>query len=107
MRVVKDDPEAAFDDILALDLSECDVTVCLASYMKDDIVPGFQRLHLSNELANEFRSIAVYLLEQARRNKNNGTWSCARMQLKANRTLMKSNTWTYRHMIQFWNKSIL
>ena len=72
MRVVKDDPEAAFDDILALDLSECDVTVCLASYMKDDIVPGFQRLHLSNELANEFRSIAIYLLEQARRNKNNG-----------------------------------
>jgi hypothetical protein len=72
MRVVKDDPEAAFDDILALDLSECDVTVCLASYMKDDIVPGFQRLHLSNELANEFRSIAIYLLDQARRNKNNG-----------------------------------
>jgi hypothetical protein len=72
MTVVNDDPEVAFDDILALDLSECDVTVCLASYMKDDIVPRFERLHLSNELANEFRGIAVYLLEQSRRNKNNG-----------------------------------
>src|SRR5437588_5425722 len=72
MTVVKDDPETAFDDILALDLSDCDVTVCLASYMKDDIVPRFERLHLSNELANEFRGIAVYLLEQSRRNKHNG-----------------------------------
>src|ERR1700720_4570933 len=72
MTVVNDDPEVAFDDILALDLSECDVTVCLASYMKDDIVPRFERLHLSNELANEFRGIAVYLLEQSRRNKNKG-----------------------------------
>src|SRR5579872_4461717 len=72
MRVVKDDPEAAFDDILALDISECDVTVCLASYIKDEIVPHFERLHLSNELANEFRGIAVHLLEQSRRNKQNG-----------------------------------
>lgn len=72
MRVVKDDPEAAFDDILALDLSECDVTVCLASYVKEDIIPRFERLHLSNELTDEFRGIAVYLLEQSRRNKNNG-----------------------------------
>jgi hypothetical protein len=72
MRVVKDDPEAAFDDILALDLSECDVTVCLASYVKEDIVPRFERLHLSNGLTDEFRGIAVYLLEQSRRNKNNG-----------------------------------
>jgi hypothetical protein len=40
--------------------------------IKDEIVPRFERLHLSNELANEFRGTAVHLLEQSRRNKNNG-----------------------------------
>lgn len=72
MKVVKEDPETTFDDILALDISACDVTICLASYVKDDIVPRFERLHISNELANEFRGVAVYLLEQTRRSKHNG-----------------------------------
>ena len=39
-----------FENILALDLSECEVTVCLASALKDESVPRFERLLISAEL---------------------------------------------------------
>jgi hypothetical protein len=45
-----------FENILALDLSECEVTVCLASALKDESVPRFERLLISEELAETFRS---------------------------------------------------
>jgi len=45
-----------FDEILALDLSSCAITVCLASVVKDE-APRFARLQITEELATGFRDI--------------------------------------------------
>ena len=52
--------KSIFENTLALDLSACEVTVCLASALKDEVAPRFERLLLSAELIETFRSIAVY-----------------------------------------------
>ena len=49
-----------FENILALDLSKCEVTVCLASALKDETMPRIERLLLSAELTETFRSIASF-----------------------------------------------
>jgi hypothetical protein len=54
--------KALLERVLELDLSECDVTVCLASASKDAILPRFERLLLSAELTETFRSVAAYTL---------------------------------------------
>ena len=52
------------DRIFELDLSECEVTVCLGSASKDEVLPRFERLLLSAELTETFRSVAAYTLAQ-------------------------------------------
>jgi hypothetical protein len=61
-----------FENILALDLSECEVTVCLASALKDESVPRFERLLISAELAETFRSIASFTQTRYKRDFSNG-----------------------------------
>lgn len=53
---------AVFDEILALDLSTCDITVCLASVVKDE-VPRFARLKITDELAIVFRDTIKNVVE--------------------------------------------
>src|SRR5579863_10226246 len=64
--------KSIFEDILALDLSECDVTVCLASALKDESVPRFERLLISVQLAETFRSIASFTQTRYKRDFSNG-----------------------------------
>jgi hypothetical protein len=64
--------KAMLNRILELDLSECEVTVCLASASKDEILPGFERLLLSAELTETFRSVAAYTLAHYKKEHNNG-----------------------------------
>jgi hypothetical protein len=51
-----------FDEILALDLSRCAITVCLASVVKDE-APRFARLQITEELAKGFRDTIRNLVE--------------------------------------------
>ncbi len=51
-----------FDEILTLDLSKCDITVCLASVVKDE-VPRFARLKITDELVLVFRDTIKNLVE--------------------------------------------
>lgn len=53
---------AVFDEILALDLSKCDITVCLASVVKDEL-PRFARLKITDELVLVFRDTIKNLVE--------------------------------------------
>ncbi len=56
--------KAELNRILDLDLSNYEVTVCLASSFKDEVLPRFERLLLSTELTETFRSVAAYTLAQ-------------------------------------------
>ena len=64
--------KAVLDRILELDLSECEVTVCLASSLKDEVMPRFERLLLSDSLTEAFRSVAAYTLAHHKREHSNG-----------------------------------
>src|SRR5205085_3153341 len=61
-----------FERILALDLSECEVTVCLASSLKDQVVPHFERLLLSRDLTETFRSVAAYTQARSKKDYSSG-----------------------------------
>jgi len=61
-----------FENILSLDLSECEVTVCLASALKDESVPRFERLLISAQLTETFRSIASFTQTRYKRDFSNG-----------------------------------
>ncbi len=61
-----------FDDILALDMENCAVTVCLASSPKNEILPLFERLQLSAGLTEVFRGVVVATLEQCKKDQHNG-----------------------------------
>ncbi len=51
-----------FDEVLTLDLSKCDITVCLASVVKDE-APRFARLKITDELAMVFQDTIKNLVE--------------------------------------------
>jgi Domain of unknown function (DUF4868) len=61
-----------FENMLALDLSACEVTVCLASALKDEVRPHSERLLLSAELSETFKSIATYAQAHYKRDYSNG-----------------------------------
>ena len=61
-----------FEDLLTLDLGECDITVCLASALKDEAMPRMERLMLSTELTETFRSIASFTQARYKRDFSNG-----------------------------------
>jgi len=54
------------DELLQLDLSNYQVTVCLASYKKNQNIPTFQQIQMKRSLSETFRSIVAYTLEQLR-----------------------------------------
>ncbi len=60
------------DRIFELDLSECEVTICLGSASKDEVLPRFERLLLSAELTETFRSVAAYTLAHYKKEHNSG-----------------------------------
>lgn len=64
--------KAVLDRILEFDLSEYEVTVCLASSSKDEALPRFERLLLSAELTEVFRSVAAFTLAHYKKEHNNG-----------------------------------
>ncbi len=61
-----------FETILSLDLSQCEVTVCLASALKDESVPRIERLQISAQLVETFRSIAGFTQARYKRDFSNG-----------------------------------
>jgi len=64
--------KAVLDRILEFELSEYEVTVCLASSSKDEALPRFERLLLSAELTEVFRSVAAFTLAHYKKEHNNG-----------------------------------
>ena len=64
MTNVKASPEESLKDIFQLDLSECDVAVCLASFEKDSIEPRLEKLQLLEDVSDVFRSLVLFKLEQ-------------------------------------------
>jgi|SRR5579859_1467568 len=63
MTAGKANPEESLQDIFNLDLSMCDVAVCLASFEKDSIEPELEKLQLLEDVGDVFRSIALFNLE--------------------------------------------
>ncbi|HLJ33975.1 MAG TPA: Kiwa anti-phage protein KwaB-like domain-containing protein [Ktedonobacteraceae bacterium] len=61
-----------FDEILALDIHTCALTVCLASSPKNEILPLFERLQLSEGLTEVFRDVVLATLEQCKKELHNG-----------------------------------
>lgn len=61
-----------FENILALDIHTCDLTVCLASSPKNEILPLFERLQLSEGLTEVFRDVVRATLEQCKKDLHNG-----------------------------------
>jgi hypothetical protein len=59
-------PPKALAEILALNLSESDVTVCLASVGKRGDFPEFQKIQLSADLTDEFRGVASQIVGKLR-----------------------------------------
>src|SRR5215467_11781473 len=55
-----------FDEILAIDLSTCAITVCLASVVKDE-TPRFARLEITEKLATGFRDTLKSFVENYKR----------------------------------------
>jgi Kiwa protein KwaB-like len=60
VKSVTADGEPELESILSLTLSNCDLTVCLASVQDDAELPTFQSLQLSDNLTDEFRSLASH-----------------------------------------------
>ena len=57
----------ALDNVLNLEVSDCDVFVCVASYVANEKAPVFQRLQVSAELTTEFRAVVEKFLKQRRK----------------------------------------
>lgn len=55
--------QAAFRDVLSLDVRECKVYVFIASFTTDEKVPVFQRLQLASGLTDEFRAVVAGCLK--------------------------------------------
>jgi hypothetical protein len=51
------DYRTVLDGILELDITDCAVTVCLASIAKNETVPRFERLEMTEEVSEEFKNI--------------------------------------------------
>jgi Domain of unknown function (DUF4868) len=51
------DHEKVFNEILALDLNTCVVTVCLASVSKAEAIPHFERINITEAIAEDFRRV--------------------------------------------------
>ncbi len=72
-----------FESILALDLSACEVTVCLASALKDESTPHMERLLLSTELIETFRSITAFAQAHYKRDYRNNDVALRRYALES------------------------
>lgn len=55
-----------FDEIVKLDLGKCVISVCMASVLKDEAMPRFERVQISEKLAGEFKEIIRNRLERFR-----------------------------------------
>jgi Domain of unknown function (DUF4868) len=58
--------------IFELNLSDCEITVCLASFRANDDLPAAEKLQLSDELTNDFRGVVKKLTEKWKAEKENG-----------------------------------
>ncbi len=61
------DTEALLKNIFALDLSQCDLAVCLAAVEPHEEVPAFRRINLSERLVTTFRRSITTALEPFRK----------------------------------------
>ena len=62
------EPAAILDYLVQLDVSGCDLNVCIASYIdKNEKTPVFQRLALKDSLTDQFRSVVANSLQAWRK----------------------------------------
>lgn len=69
---VNANPGGAFDGVLDAALDEFNVTVCLASLTGEDSVPTFQKLQLSEDLADEYRDVVRGVFERCKNARRRG-----------------------------------
>lgn len=62
----KRDAQTALDSVFKLRVSDCELHVCVASYMGHKETPVFQRLQLSTELKAEFGDVVTKFLDKWR-----------------------------------------
>jgi hypothetical protein len=62
--VATGDFQDVFDGIVTLDLSKCVVNVCLASVIHTEAIPRFERMKITEEMADEFRGVVKGLVER-------------------------------------------
>lgn len=67
----KDDARTALDGILSLDAGACEVQLCLAS-MSDGDAPDIQRVQISQDVAEEFRSVIKKTIERRKKDADKG-----------------------------------
>jgi Domain of unknown function (DUF4868) len=72
LKTIKEDQHVALNDILQLDLTQCAVSVCLASLVNDGEEPKFEKLQLSDDLTEDFREVVRALLKRWSRDNGSG-----------------------------------
>ncbi len=66
-KVLDSTSESAFRNFLDLDLSRCNVTVCLAALRTGDDMPTFEKLQLSDDLTENFRQVVQVMVEKQKK----------------------------------------
>ena len=64
MTAKKDSRSLIFEDILALDLAQCDLALCMAAVIDDETVPLYTTVDLSSNLTAGFRQIVTNALAE-------------------------------------------
>ena len=63
---------SALANIFGLNLDDCEITVCLASFGVDDDIPRFEKLQLTDELTNDFRGVVKKMVGSWKVENENG-----------------------------------
>lgn len=80
------DRKALFKDILALDLQQDPLSICLASVVKSEPIPRFARLEVTEPLAQEFRSTVTAFLNPYRKDMEEDKLSFPELGIESNPT---------------------
>ena len=64
--------DSTLASIFELNLNDCEITVCLASFGADDELPRMAKLQLSDELTNDFRGVVKKMTEKWKDANENG-----------------------------------
>jgi hypothetical protein len=67
--------DSTLASIFELNLNDCEITVCLASFGADDDLPRMAKLQLSDELTNDFSGVVKKVPKSGKMRTRMGTYS--------------------------------